>query len=445
MVYLVGAGPGDRELITVKALNCIKNAEVIVFDHLINASLLNDAPPDCRLIYAGKISGSHHLAQEEINAVIVKYGAEGRNVVRLKGGDPFVFGRGCEEARALLENGIYFEIVPGVSSCYSAAEYAGIPVTHRGAASSFHVITGHETHGRIDYGLIAKEEGTLVFMMGLQALDSICERLISGGKPPETPAAVISKGTLKSQRCITGTLKTIADKAKNADMPAAIIVGDVVNERTEWVKERGVLRDTKIISTATKPVSKNLRREVEKYGGELTEISIIKTVPINFEEFKNVDLSAYSCAVFSSANGVDVFLKYLRDTKTDMRSLHKMKLAAVGESTAERLEKCGLYPDFVPEKYSGGALAQLLEKRLDKDDRVLILRAEKTAGEVEGSLDRRGISYKSLPIYRTETCFEKSEALRLYVSDADYVIFSSGSAAAAFSEIIGDTKTTKLI
>jgi uroporphyrinogen III methyltransferase/synthase len=440
MVYLVGAGPGDKDLITLKGVECIKNAEVIIFDHLVNPTLLNDAPTNCRLIYVGKISGNHHLAQEETNSLLVKYGLEGKNVVRLKGGDPFVFGRGGEEAQVLAENGISFEIVPGVSSCYSAAAYAGIPVTHRNSASSFHVITGYEKNEKIDYNILAREEGTLVFMMGLKSLPRICEKLMNGGKNPQTPAAVISNGTLQSQRCFIGTLDTITEIAKDAPMPAVVIVGDVINEKTEWFSVEKNLRDTKIISTATKAVSKNIREEIEKYGGELIEMSLIKTVPINFDCFKKLDLSSYSHIVFSSVGGVEIFFEYLRDTKTDVRSLHKIKFAAVGKKTADYLSERGIYTDYVPEKYNSNSLSSLLENNLNKTDKVLLLRADKASQVIPEMLDRNGVEYTDLPIYRTEANYEKAEALELYAKDADYIIFSSGSAANAFKKIIGDTK-----
>lgn len=440
MVYLVGAGPGDKGLITEKGLECIKKAEVIIFDHLVNASLLNEAPADCRLIYAGKISGNHHLVQEETNALLVKYAMEGKNVVRLKGGDPFVFGRGGEEAQILRENGIPFEIVPGVSSCYSAAAYAGIPVTHRNRASSFHVITGHEKKERIDYNVLAREEGTLVFMMGLKALPKICGKLIACGKDPETPAAVISNGTLQSQKYAVGTLKTISSLAEELQMPAVIIIGDVINEKTEWFTAGKAFGNIKIISTAARVISERLRDEIEKYGGELTEISLIKTLPINFESFKKLDLSGYSHIVFSSVNGVDIFFKYLGEAKTDIRSLYNIKFAVIGKGTAERLEEHGIYADFIPDKFDSASLAGLLEGELNRNDKVLLLRAETASEIIPEMLDRNGIAYTNLPIYRTETNHAKSEALKLYAKDADYIIFSSGSAARAFAEIIGNAK-----
>lgn len=440
MVYLVGAGPGDNGLITLKGLECIKNAEVIIFDHLVNPSLLNNAPQDCRLIYAGKISGNHHLTQDETNFLLVKYAMQGRSVVRLKGGDPFIFGRGGEEAQILADNGIPFEIVPGVSSCYSAAAYAGIPVTHRDAASSFHVITGHEKNEHIDYHTLANEEGTLVFMMGLKSLPKICDKLMASGKSPETPAAVISNGTLNNQQYAVGTLATIADTAKKEKMamPAVIVIGEVIEKRNPWFRKSGKLCGVKIISTATTAVSQAIQHEAEKYGGELTQISIIKTIPINDDKFKSLKLPQYTHILFSSVNGVDIFFEYIRRMKIDIRSLCNKKFAVVGKRTAQRLEEYGIYADYIPEKYNSAALSRLLEGELKSGDNVLLLRAEAASDEVTSMLEKRGIAYTDLAIYKTAVSFEKAEPLKLYLKDADYVIFSSGSAVKSFNEMVDD-------
>lgn len=445
MVYLVGAGAGNAELITLKGIECIKTADVIIFDNLINISLLNLANDDCRLIYAGKVSGNHHLAQEETNALLVKYAREGKTVVRLKGGDPTVFGRGGEEAQYLCSNGIPFELVPGVSSCYSAAEYAGISVTHRGAASSFHVITGHEKNEHIDYAALAGEEGTLIFMMGLKNLPKIAEKLIKNGKNPHSPAAAVSNGTLQNQQCVTGTLGDIAQKAASLPFPAVIIVGDVITKRCEWFTNESRLKNVKIVSTATKAVSADLAKEAKKRGGCVTEISLIKTAPINFDKFKNTRLSDFTHIVFSSVNGVDIFFSYLCRLKTDIRALSGIKIAAVGEKTAAALTKRGIYADFIPEKHSGESLALLLEGNLKPGDNVLLLRAQAASEAIPEMLRRNEISFTDLPIYKTETNFEKSEAAALAVKDADYVIFSSGSAAKAFLELIGKSENIKFI
>ncbi len=445
MVYLVGAGAGNAGLITLAGLDRIKSADVIIFDNLINLSLLNYAPDDCELVYAGKASGNHHLAQEETNALMVKYAREGKTVVRLKGGDPTVFGRGGEEAQYLRENGVPFELTAGVSSCFAAAEYAGIPVTHRNAASSFHVITGHEKNEHIDYAVLAKEEGTLVFLMGLKNLSEIAQKLIKNGKNPKTPAAVISNGTLKTQQCVTGTLLDIAQKAEGLPFPAVIIVGDVIDKRVEWFSPEGKLSKIKIVSTATKSVSADFKAETEKHGGELTEVSLIKITPINYDKFKKINLSDFTHIVFTSANGVDIFFDYLRRSKTDLRSLSNAKFAVIGERTARALSERGFYADLMPGKYDSESLCALLKTNLIPSGNVLLARAETASESIPRTLCENGIPYTELTLYRAETNYQKAEAARLAVKDADYVILSSGSAAKAFFELVGADTRARLV
>ncbi|MCH5212629.1 MAG: uroporphyrinogen-III C-methyltransferase [Oscillospiraceae bacterium] len=448
MVYLVGAGPGDSGLITVKGMECIKAADVVIFDHLVSGTLLNYASHGCKLIYAGKISGNHHLRQEETTALIIDHAKQGKNVVRLKGGDPTVFGRGGEEAAALARGGISFEIVPGISSCYSVPAYAGIPVTHRDYASSFHVITGHEKKGKdtIDYGALAKIEGTLVFLMGAAAISEIARRLIENGKDAGTPAAVISNGTLQNQTRIIGTLADIAEKAKNCPMPAVIVVGDVVSlcDKIEWFG-CGALFGKRILATGTEAVLSNLRRVAGGFGGSITELSIIKTVPINYEMFSGIDLSDYTYIVFSSAGGVNIFFDYLANLKIDIRILSKIKFAVIGAKTAEALANRGIYADCVPEKADSSSLAAVLRKELTESDNVLLLRAEEASEVVLQMLENEGIPFLDLALYRTETDFSKREALNVYAKETDYIILSSGSVARAFSDLMESETSAKFI
>ena len=307
MVYLVGAGPGDSGLITQKGLECIKKADVIIYDHLANPTLLSYAKNDCKLIYAGKIAGNHHMVQEEINKTLVEHSCFG-NVVRLKGGDPFIFGRGGEEIIALIENNIDYEIVPGISSCYSSAEYCGIPVTHRGVATSFHVITGHEKVGNetVNYSALAKLSGTLVFLMGLSSSENISNKLIENGKSENTPVAVISSGTTPRQKCVTGTLNNLSALAKQMTSPAIILVGDVVNLKQDWFKQK----NTKILTTATPLMNKSIKNATIDF--DITELPLIKTVTINFDLFSKADIANFSHIVFTSANGVKIFFEYLQ-------------------------------------------------------------------------------------------------------------------------------------
>ena len=448
MVYLVGAGPGDAGLITVKGMECIKAADVVIFDHLVNGTLLNYAPHGCKLIYAGKISGNHHLRQEETTALIMDHAKQGKTVVRLKGGDPTVFGRGGEEAEALRKEGIPFEIVPGISSCYSVPSYAGIPVTHRDYASSFHVITGHEKKGKdtVDYGALAKAEGTLVFLMGAAALGEISRRLIANGKDEGTPAAVISNGTLQNQTRITGTLADIAEKAKDCPMPAVIVIGDVISlcDKIDWFG-CGALFGKKILATGTESVLSNLRHAARNVGGSVTELSIIKTVPVNYEKLSGIDLSDYTYIVFSSASGVNIFFDYLAKLKIDTRTFSGIKFAVIGAKTAEALANHGIYADCVPELSDSSALAAVLREELTEKDNVLLLRAEEASLVIPQMLESKGIPFLDFALYRTETDFSKREALGVYANETDYIILSSGSAARAFSEMIETQISAKFI
>ena len=290
MVSLVGAGPGKRDYLSIEALRCIKKADVIVYDALISPSILNEAKMDAELIYVGKRADTIYKKQPEINELLVNLALSGKYVVRLKGGDPFIFGRGGEEALALKKSGISYEIVSGISSSYSVPASAGIPVTHRGAASSVHIITGHEHPAKpseaLDFSVIAKEEGTLVFLMGLRSLGNICEKLIKNGKNGETPVAVISKGMTAKQRTVYGNLLTIKDEVRknNIEAPAIIVVGDVVRvgkQICEWQSrnEKKVLSGKRILVTGSRNIADSLEKEFEQYGGETIAISLVETIP----------------------------------------------------------------------------------------------------------------------------------------------------------------------
>lgn len=429
MVYLVGAGPGNEELITVKGLNCIKNADVIIYDHLANPSLLSFAKNDCVLIYAGKTAGNHHLNQEQINETVINCSHKYENVVRLKGGDPFIFGRGGEEAEALFQSGVEYEIVAGVSSCYSAAEYCGIPVTHRGEVSSFHVITGHEKAGGsdVDYGTMAKLQGTLVFLMGLSKIDVICSRLIENGKSPDTPAAVISNGTLHTQKHISGTLKTIAKKAQELTSPAIIIIGSVVAHKREWFFPAS----KKILATGTRKMNTHIKNAAQ--GLDITAIELIKTTAINFDLFANTDLEAFSHIIFTSETGVNVFFDYMKKLSLDIRTLKNTKFGAIGKNTAAALLKKGIFADIVPDIYSPAELAkQICDSKCKK---ALLVRAQNASDTLPDILRENNIEFTDLKLYKTETDFSKKELLNLCAGEMDYIIFSSSSAIKAFCEM----------
>ena len=440
MVYLVGAGPGDSGLITQKGLECIKKADVIIYDHLANPTLLSYAKNDCKLIYAGKIAGNHHMVQEEINKTLVEHSRFG-NVVRLKGGDPFIFGRGGEEIIALIENNIDYEIVPGISSCYSSAEYCGIPVTHRGVATSFHVITGHEKVGNetVNYSALAKLSGTLVFLMGLSKLHQISERLIANGKDAHTPAAVIASGTTARQRCVTGELGRIAAISEKADIqpPAILVVGDVVNLKgaVDW-QQPGPLSGRKILVTATEIIARPLAEYIRRLGGEPVVMSLIGVKGQEMSSIKAVLTSpGKRWLVFTSRNGVRFFFEQMKKEQVDIRSLGDSRIAVMGAGTRKELENWGCYADLLPEQSCSESLAKALCENVQYDEEICLFRAEEASDVLIKRLREKQYRVVDIPTYRTEIMWKKRELLREMLEDVDAVTFCSASAVSAFVQM----------
>ena len=440
MVYLVGAGPGDSGLITQKGLECIKKADVIIYDHLANPTLLSYAKNDCKLIYAGKIAGNHHMVQEEINKTLVEHSRFG-NVVRLKGGDPFIFGRGGEEIIALIENNIDYEIVPGISSCYSAAEYCGIPVTHRGVATSFHVITGHEKVGNetVNYSALAKLSGTLVFLMGLSRLHQISERLIANGKDAHTPAAVIASGTTARQRCVTGELGRIAAISEKADIqpPAILVVGDVVSLKKEidWQQE-GSLSGKKILVTATEIIAEPLAEKIRKLGGEPVVMSLISVRAEKMYGLREVLVRpGKRWLVFTSRNGVRFFFEQMKKERIDIRILGICRIAVMGSGTRRELENWGCYADLLPEQSCSESLAKALCENVQYDEEICLFRAEEASDVLIKRLREKGFFVVDTPMYHTEKMWKKASLLKEVLEDMDAVTFCSASAVRAFAQM----------
>ena len=441
-VWLVGAGPGDSALVTKRCLDCIRTADAVIYDSLATDSLLNEVRRDAELIYAGKRASSHHLRQEETNALLIRMAKEGKNVVRLKGGDPFIFGRGGEEAQELAEAGIEYEIVPGVSSCYGAPAYAGIPVTHRDHASSFHVITGHEGAHKdknvLDYETLAKEEGTLIFLMGLKNLPNIVRSLTAGGKDPRTPAAVIQEGTTSRQKTAVGTLENIAEIAESAGIrtPAITVVGNVVSLREEiaWYGN-GALAGVRVLVTGTERMAQEQCRVLEAEEAEAVAFSLIHTEPLDTGELAEAvkEPERYSWAVFTSGNGVELFFDALIAQGNDLRSLAAMRFAVIGKGTERALAARGIRADFVPTKYSSRDLAEEWIPTLKKEDRVLLLRAEEASLELNRALEEAGIRYQAVSVYHTAVDERKREELNRILPQVDYVTFASASAVKAFA------------
>ena len=444
-VYLVGAGPGDARLFTEKGLDCVRKADVIVYDNLISGSILNEARLDAELIYAGKRSGSHHMKQEEISALLVEKALEGHLVVRLKGGDPFIFGRGGEEALELSKMDIPFEIVPGVSSSYSVPAYAGIPVTHRGLASSFHVITGHEdgnkTSSALDYQTLAKEEGTLVFLMGLKNLDKIAANLIANGKDPKSPAAVLERGTTAAQRSVKADLEHIAEAAEKAGLktPAISVVGPVVGlkDTLSWFG-RGILSGKRVLATGTRAFVREMEEAFHPLGAELVALSLIEVRPLWNERITEAlkQLGSYQWIVFTSGNGVELFFTLLREQGVDLRKLMRVKFAVIGRKTADALLQHGFQSDFVPEQFSGADLAAEWIPTLQQGEKVALFRAENGSRVLTEALAEAGIAYDDIGLYETWTDLRRQEELNRAIQEVDYVTVASSSAAQALAAML---------
>ncbi|MCJ7671658.1 MAG: uroporphyrinogen-III C-methyltransferase, partial [Acidimicrobiia bacterium] len=374
-VWLVGAGPGDPGLLTLRGAEVLRAAEVVVHDRLANPALLDLAPPDALRISVGKAPGNVEMDQDGINAVLVEHGAPGKRVVRLKGGDPFVFGRGGEEAEALMAAGVAFEVVPGITSAIAAAAYGGIPVTHRGLSTHVTIVTGHEdpAKGRtdVDWEALARAGGTLVILMGASRLADIADRLIAGGRAPETPVAAVRNGTRADQRTVRATLATIADAGVRA--PSAIVVGAVAALDLAWFENRPLF-GKRIVVTRAREQASELRLQLEALGAEVLELPAIRVEPV---DFVLPALGGYSWLVFTSANGVRAFFERGLDAAgLDARALGGLRLAAIGPGTAAALEARGLRPDLVPDRFVAESLLEGFPAPATPGERVLRARAE---------------------------------------------------------------------
>lgn len=449
-VYLVGAGPGDYKLISVKALEYIKTADTIVYDRLADDRLLAYARHDAEMVYVGKASSAHTMRQEDINQLLVDKAKEGKTVVRLKGGDPFVFGRGGEEALTLVENNIGFEIVPGITSAISVPAYAGIPVTHRGVATSFAVITGHEdpTKGEstIKWDKLATSVDTLVFLMGVENLPHITGKLIEHGRSADTPAAVIRWGTKPEQRVLVTTVgQAAADVAEQGIKPPAIfLVGEVVKLRNQlaWFDQK-MLFGKKILVTRAREQASALTAGLECLGAQCIEAPAIKIVPP--ESFAALDqaianLNNYNWLIFTSVNGVDYFYKRLHNAGQDSRALAGSKVAAIGVQTAERLKEYGVLADIVPVEFRAEGIIDALEGRIEPGMKVLIPRALVARDILPEKLGEMGAAVDVVPAYMTVTGESDGPSLaeKLANNEIDLVTFTSSSTVTNLLKLLGE-------
>lgn len=448
-VYIIGSGPGNYKLLTLRAIECIKNSDVIVYDRLIDSKVLSFASNKAEFVYVGKQPDFHQVPQKEISNILARYAMEGKTVARVKGGDPFLFGRGGEECEVLQNHGIEFEIVPGVTSAISVPAYAGIPVTHRDYASSLHIITGHKSQENeaegFDYETYAKLEGTLVFLMGVKNLKEICSGLIKFGKKADTPAAIVENGASPGQRVIIGTLADISEKSAAAGIksPAVIVIGDVakLGEKLSWYN-KGPLSGKKIIVTRPADQSEKLVKGLEELGAQVIEYpSIVVKELEDYSELKNAleIINQFKWLVFTSANAVNIFFKQLRNFKLDIRILTGLKIAVVGKATAELLEDKGIYVDFMPEKFTSSDLLKGLIKIISKDDKVLIFKSEIGRQELSEGLKNAGISLDEINLYNIEeNDKDKTVLLNILEKDSvDYITFTSPSTVRAFVSIAG--------
>jgi len=438
-VALVGAGPGDAALMTRRSLELIAEADVILHDRLIPAEALEGARPEAELVYVGKEPGRPGLGQEEINRLLVEHGRAGKRVVRLKGGDPFLFGRGAEEAEALREAGLEFEVVPGVTAGIGASAYAGIPVTHRGIAASVTFATGHEDPAKPESNLelerLAGTPGTIVFYMGLSKLRANAEALLRAGRPATEPVAVVEKGTLPSQRVVTGTLQTIADRVAEAGVgpPALVVVGEVAaeRERLAWFEHRPLFGRSVVVTRARDRIS-NLAARIRARGGRVIELPVSRTEPIPAEDERlagplaRFETGDFDLVCFTSPTGVATFFERLGERGLDSRAFAGTELAAIGPSTARALAGRGLSADFLPERFVSEGMLKTLDRVPMEGRKVLMARAEQGRDLLPEALRRRGAEVVVAPVYRTVPERPSDEALAR-ASEADFVTFTSAS------------------
>ncbi len=441
---MVGAGPGDPALVTLKAVESLRKAEVIIYDYLANEVLLDFAPPEAERIYVGKKAGNHAMSQEQINGLLVDKGRESF-VVRLKGGDPFIFGRGGEEALALKQGGVEFEIIPGVTSAIAVPAYAGIPLTHRGLSSSVAFITGHEMAGKessaIHWDRLATGVGTLVFLMGVKNLAHIASQLVAHGRAEDTPVAVIRWGTTFEQQTVTGTLDNIALIVENAGIkpPAIIVVGEVValREELKWFEERVLFGKTIVVTRAREQAS-DFRVLLEEKGAQCLEFPTIEVVrPSSWKPLDSAieHLEDYDWVIFTSVNGVRFFFQRLQKNREDVRALRGVRLGAIGPKTAAALKERGLRLDLVPSVYRAEALIDSLGQEEVRGKKFLLPRAAKAREILPEKLREMGANVDVISAYETLRPPDKGDGVRrrLQKGEIDCITFTSSSTVENFA------------
>ena len=447
-VFLVGAGPGDPGLITVKGARCLRSADVVLYDRLVDRRLLAMAPPHAELIDVGKVRGDRPDRQDGINALLIEKARAGGRVVRLKGGDPFVFGRGGEEAAALSGAGVTYQVVPGVTSAVAAPAYAGIPLTHRGYASSFTVLTGSEAPGKdesaIAWDKLAGLGGTIVVLMGWERLEEIVGTLVREGLPADTPAALIQWGSESYQRTVVGTLADIVDRARESGIapPVVVVIGDVVRLRDNlsWFDSRPLF-GKRVLVTRSRSQASALAELLSLEGAEAVEAPTIEVRPL--EDTAELDdavrnVSRYRWAVFTSANAVDAVFDRLTALSLDTRALRETRVAAIGEATSARLRDRGVIADLVPRESVSASMAEALSGHVAAGDRLLLPQADIAGDELRAGLSQAGAEVQHVVAYRTVTPEASAELVSgLLEEGMDVVTFTSSSTVRNFVRLLG--------
>ena len=445
-VWLVGAGPGDVGLVTLKGMEILKQAEVVVYDSLVGSGVLSRIPEAARCIYVGKRASHHSMPQEEINQVLVEEAKKGYRVVRLKGGDPFLFGRGGEELELLTKEGIPYEVVPGVTSSLAVPAYNGIPVTHRDFTSSLHIITGHKKQGQpydIDFEALVHAKGTLVFLMGVTALGDICQSLLKAGMDPEMPAAILQKGTTARQKRIVATVATLEAEVKRRgiETPAIIVVGKVcaLADTFAWY-EKLPLAGYRVLVTRPRDLISTMASKLRTLGAEVLELPAIRTARLAdqsalYAALKRLD--SYQWIVFTSPTGVKVFFEEMKKARVDVRALGTVKLAAIGKGTKKALEERGLFVDLMPETFDGASLGKALCEVCKGEERILIPRAKIGNHEILEELQKKpGLQISDIATY--DTFYEKQEIIdqkkEFEEGAIDCAVFTSASTVKGFVE-----------
>lgn len=457
-VYLVGAGPGDFKLISIKGLECTRKADVIIYDRLANKRLLLFARAEAELLYVGKKAGELVKDQRQIGELMVGKAKEGKMVVRLKGGDPFIFGRGGEEAEVLAANEIEFEVVPGISSAHGVPACAGIPITHRGLSSTVAIITGHEDpskeRSQINWEKLATAVDTIVFLMGMKNLPSIVEELLKYGRKKESPAAVIYRGSTAEQKTVVGTLETIVELSQKEGLkpPSVVVIGEVVRlrEKLQWA-EKKPLFGKRVLVARSREQAAEMVEALEEMGAEAVELPTIKIVPP--ESYEDLDRAirqmsepsamshqrfSYDWIIFTSANGVDFFFRRLRELGKDVRILKGIKLAAIGPATTKKLEEVGLLVDYMPSKYVAEAVVEGFKNLGVASQRILIPRAEVAREILPQELERLGAQVNVVSTYRTVPDSSMIAELRRLLSEGriNIIAFTSSSTVKNFMKAV---------